>query len=80
MTAKKEKQKTKVCVRCLKRKKLDLFGKNPRMASGRKSYCKKCSADLQREWNAEQRAKKKAVEAEARIKGRPKKKAARKRK
>ena len=42
---------TKICTRCLKRKKLEEFGKNPRMKLGRKSYCKKCSAELQREWN-----------------------------
>lgn len=50
--------KTKVCTRCLKRKKLEQFGKNPRMKLGRKSYCKPCSAELQREWNEQQQRKK----------------------
>ncbi|GAF94855.1 unnamed protein product [marine sediment metagenome] len=50
--------KTKVCSRCLKRKNLDQFGSNPRMKLGRKSYCKACAAELQREWNARERMKK----------------------
>lgn len=45
--------RTKACARCTKRKKLDLFGDNPRMKFGKKSYCKPCSADLQRKWNVE---------------------------
>lgn len=51
--------KSKVCSRCLKRKKLNLFGKNPRMKLGVKSYCRACSAELQREWNEANRAPKK---------------------
>ena len=51
--------KTKTCTRCLQRKKLASFGRNPRMKLGRKSYCKDCSAELQREWNAAKRVSKK---------------------
>ncbi len=46
---------TKACTRCTKRKKLSMFGKNPRMASGHKSYCRVCSAELQRIWNKDKR-------------------------
>lgn len=49
----------KRCARCLQTKPLDDFGENPRMKLGRKSYCKDCSADLQRQWR-EERAKAKA--------------------
>ncbi len=51
----KQDPKSKQCARCLKRKPLDSFGKNPRMKLGRKSYCRDCSSELQREWNEEQR-------------------------
>lgn len=43
--------KSKVCACCQKRKSLDQFGKNSRMALGRKSYCRPCSAAKQRIWN-----------------------------
>lgn len=54
-SAKKSDSKNKQCARCQKRKSLDSFGKNSRMKLGRKSYCRVCSGELQREWNAEQR-------------------------
>ena len=54
--ARKSTSKDKRCARCLKRKSLDSFGKNSRMKLGRKSYCRVCSSELQREWNEEQRA------------------------
>ena len=47
--------KSKKCARCLDRKPLDSFGKNSRMKLGRKSYCRDCSSELQREWNEQQR-------------------------
>lgn len=50
--------KTKICVRCLKRKKLSQFGKNKRLLLGVKSYCRACAAELQREWNAKKKTKK----------------------
>ena len=49
------KPKSKVCADCRVRKKLDQFGKNPRMRLGRKSYCIECTRTRQREWNAEHR-------------------------
>ncbi len=73
---------TKICTRCLKRKKLEEFGKNPRMKLGRKSYCKKCSAELQREWNegpGQKATKKKAGKKKAGKKAGKKKKATKKR-
>lgn len=46
-TPKRTHPKTKVCADCGRRRKADAFGKNPRMASGLKSYCRECSADRQ---------------------------------
>ena len=40
----------KLCARCLDKKPLAVFGDNPKMKSGKKSYCKPCNADLQRIW------------------------------
>jgi len=53
--SKSKKPQKKTCARCLKVKFLDSFGDNPRMALGKKSYCRPCSAELQREWNHDQR-------------------------
>ena len=50
------KPKSKICACCGRRKPLEKFGKNPRMALGVKSYCRVCSADKQREWNRLRRA------------------------
>ncbi len=58
--------KSKKCARCLDRKPLDSFGKNSRMKLGRKSYCRDCSRELQREWNKEQRVATKSKKAPAR--------------
>lgn len=73
----------KLCVRCLETKSLDDFGKNPRMKLGRKSYCKSCSATLQREWNKKRReeeeASKRASKKRTVKKRNAKKKAARRR-
>lgn len=46
---------SKICVDCLRVKPLGDFGKNPRMAQGRKSYCRKCSNKRQLEWNRKHR-------------------------
>lgn len=56
----------KRCARCLELKPLSSFGKNPRMRSGRKSYCRPCSAELQREWNRAQREAEEAEKAKRR--------------
>jgi hypothetical protein len=55
-TTRKKRPATKRCASCEKTKPLKEFGKNPRMRLGRKSYCRACSRDKQREWNAAQRA------------------------
>ena len=44
------KAEVKLCARCLDKKPLADFGDNPKMKSGKKSYCKPCNADLQRIW------------------------------
>ncbi len=52
----------KRCARCMRSKKLSDFGENHRMRLGRKSYCKKCSAELQKEWSRKKaRARKNAA-------------------
>lgn len=48
--ARKPNQTRKQCARCLHVKALEEFGDNPRMKLGKKSYCRDCAADLQREW------------------------------
>ena len=66
-TRRKKAPDSKVCASCLERKSLEDFGDNPRMALGKKSYCRPCSARLQREWNANKKKR------EAEKKGRRKK-------
>jgi hypothetical protein len=57
MAAKKKKKiTTKLCARCREKKDLEEFGKNPKMKLGRKSYCRVCSAELQKLWNRKHRA------------------------
>ena len=51
-------QKTKVCTRCKKRRKLDLFYKDMHMKDGLSSWCKACTKDYDREYAARKKAEK----------------------
>jgi hypothetical protein len=47
--------KTKVCTRCKKRRKLDLFYKDKHMKDGLSSWCKSCTKHYDREYAARKR-------------------------
>jgi hypothetical protein len=53
-------QKTKVCTRCKKRRKVDNFYRDKHMKDGVSSWCKSCTRDYDREY-----AKRKKAEREA---------------
>jgi hypothetical protein len=52
--------KTKVCTRCKKRRKLDLFYKDKHVKDGLSSWCKGCTKEYDREYAARKRAEKEA--------------------
>jgi len=49
-------QKTKVCTRCKKRRKVDLFYKDKHMKGGLSSWCKACTTEYDRAYAARQKA------------------------
>lgn len=51
-------QKTKVCTRCKKRRKLDLFYKDKHMKDGLSSWCKPCTKDYDRAYAERKKAEK----------------------
>jgi hypothetical protein len=51
-------QKTKVCTRCTKRRKLEQFYKDKSMKDGLTSWCKSCTLDYDREYRARKKAEK----------------------
>lgn len=51
-------QKTKVCTRCKKRRKLDLFYKDKHMKDSLSSWCKACTKDYDRAYAARKKAEK----------------------
>jgi len=48
--------KTKICTRCKKRRKLDLFYKDKHMKDGLSSWCKPCTKEYDREYAARKKA------------------------
>ncbi len=51
-------QKTKVCSRCKKRRKLDLFYKDKQTKDGLASWCRPCTADYDRAYAERKKAEK----------------------
>lgn len=51
-------QKTKVCTRCRKRRKLDQFYKDKHMKDSLSSWCKPCTKDYDRAYAARKNAEK----------------------
>jgi hypothetical protein len=51
-------QKTKVCTRCKKRRKFDLFYKDGHMKDGLSSWCKACTKENDREYAARKKVEK----------------------
>jgi hypothetical protein len=49
-------QKTKVCTRCGKRRKVEHFYKDKSMKDGLTSWCKSCTLDYDREYRARKKA------------------------
>jgi hypothetical protein len=51
-------QKTKVCTRCKKRRKVDQFYKDSHMKDSLSSWCKSCSREYDREYAKRKKAEK----------------------
>lgn len=55
--------KTKVCTRCKKRRKLNLFYRDKHMKDGLSSWCKACTREYDKEYAARKRAERQATES-----------------
>ena len=56
-------QKTKVCTRCKKRRKIDQFYKDKHMKDGVSSWCKSCTREYDREYAKRKNAERKVTAA-----------------
>ena len=60
--ATKTEPKTKVCTRCKKRRKLELFYRDKHQKDGLSSWCKDCTRDYDREYAKRKKAQREAAE------------------